>query len=124
MRYCDRCGNGHECTEEAAALDREVEITRLNTKRDIEVARIQASAAADIAETEAEHAADFAEGKAEGMETVIEASAPEEPGEGEPVVIEAEPEPEPEPEPDMVPPVVETHAADEPKQRGYWDAYR
>ncbi|HEX4788777.1 MAG TPA: hypothetical protein VH372_09975 [Actinospica sp.] len=129
MRFCPDCGTGHECEGTATALDREVEIERLRTKRDIEVARITASAARDIAETDAENSSEHAEGVAEGMETALEAvsggGAPEGEG-GAPVVVDMpdEAEAEAEPEPDMEPPVVDIAPAMDAKRGGYWDAYK
>jgi hypothetical protein len=129
MRFCPECGNGHECEGQASALDREVEIERLRTKRDIEVARINASAAKDIAETEAESDVARAEGEVDGMETALDALAgggETEGGDGAPVVVDAPPDPEPEveEEPDSAPPVVEVSAPRETKSAGYWGNYK
>lgn len=129
MRYCQACGQGHDCPGDVSAVDREVEIERLRTRRDIEVARIQASAAKDIAETDAEHSSEHAEGLAEGMETAIEAIAgggEPDGGEGTPIVVSAdtEPEPEPEEEPESAPEVVEVATPRESKRGGYWSNYR
>jgi hypothetical protein len=98
MRYCPECGTGHECTEEQEkterdAIDRDVEIARLNTHRDIEVARISASAARDISETESDAEVAHAEGVVEGVGTALDAVSGgqgDDPGPGDaPVVIEA-----------------------------------
>jgi hypothetical protein len=129
MRFCPDCGTGHECEAATTALDREVEIERLRTRRDIEVARITASAAKDIAETDAENPSEHAEGVAEGMETALEAlsggGAPASDG-GTPIVVDMpdEPEAEAEPEPDMEPPVVDVAPPKETKRGGYWDGYK
>jgi hypothetical protein len=101
MTYCATCGT--ECAncatkgEEQAAIDREVEIARLNTKRDVEVARITAGqwkdetetmAKADvkIAEIEAETGVEAAEAVAEAVTEIL---APDPPETAEPIVIEA-----------------------------------
>lgn len=131
MSFCPDCGMDHHIAdrEVAAAADREVEITRLNTRRDIEVARITANAAKDISETEAETGTARAEGQVEGMETVLETiSGGGEAGEGgePPVIVEApDPEPEPEPDPDVAPPPADPAPAPRGnKSRGWWDGYR
>jgi hypothetical protein len=132
MRYCERCGTGHECESDVqAAADREVAIEKLRTTRDIEVARINASAGVQVAETEAEHATQHAEGVVEGIETVLDAvsgeTAPDGDAvpEGEPIVVETAPEAEPEPELDAPPPPeVVTETSSRNGKGGYWGAYR
>lgn len=129
MRYCDRCGNGHECTaEEAERMKYEVKMEELRTNRDIEVARVNASAAKTIAETEAESGAARAEGEADGMREVIEAATGGETGtEPVPIMVDGPPaEPELEPGPDVEPPPAPEVSA-EPDTRGgggWWDGYR
>jgi hypothetical protein len=129
MRYCPDCGTPHECEGQAAAIDREVEIERLRTRRDIEVARITASAARDIAETEAESDVARAEGEVDGMETALDALAgggETDSGEGAPIVVDTTPEPEPEidEEPDSAPPVIDVATPRESKRGGYWGNYK
>ena len=62
--FCPECGTDHHAgeREEQTALDREVEMERLRTKRDVEVARINAGVVRDVTETEAEVATEVAEG--------------------------------------------------------------
>ena len=79
MTYCTECGQDHHAgeREEQTALDREVEMERLRTKRDVEVARIQAGVVRDTveieAETETEVAAVEAESGVEAAEAVADA---------------------------------------------------
>lgn len=108
MPYCANCGT--ECaacaeqTAEQTAIDREIELTRINRKADVEIARIQAGADKEIAETfaeadehiaeiEAETGVEAAEAVAEVLEEIV---APPEPEEPEPIVITDEPVAEPE----------------------------
>ena len=107
MAYCTVCGQNHHAEEEEAqaAIDREVEMERLRTKRDIEVAKIQAGqwkaetetmAEADVkvAEIEAESGVVAAEAVADAVTDIL---APEPEPVPEPVIITYSPEPEPEP---------------------------
>jgi hypothetical protein len=126
MTFCASCGT--ECAtcagqqEEQAAMDREVEIARLNTKRDIEVARIQAGAARDQTEmyTESDEAI-----------AGIEAAAGVEAAEAVAEVLEEilTPEPEPVPDPAPAPVVIDDEpdrtiepasSAPPPKAKGLW----
>lgn len=110
--FCPECGQDHHAGErqETAALDREVEIARINRKADIEIARIQAGsvraeadADVDIAEVEAVSGVEAAEAVADAL---TEIAAPPEPEPAPTIVVEPEPEPEPEPEiePEVMPP--------------------
>jgi len=103
MSYCPDCGVDHHAgeREETAALDREVEMERLRTKRDVEVARIQAGAVKDVTETEVdaevEVAAIEAEAGVEAAEAVAyvleEVVSPPEPEAAPVVVVDAPAEP-------------------------------
>jgi len=87
--FCPECGVDHHAAdrEATAAVDREVEIARINAKRDVDVARIGArmnreelEAAEEIAETQADAQVDTAVAEAEILGAAIEnADAP--PGE-------------------------------------------
>lgn len=129
MRYCEGCGTGHECEAQAeiAAVDRQVEIARLETKRDIEVARIQAGVQRDeletaetIAETEAEAEVTSAVAKAEILGDAIEGGIQDAP---EPVIIDA-PGPPAEEIAEDAPPEVEGSEPPEPARKtvglGMW----
>ncbi len=113
MAFCTECGTAcANCAEETAAadaIDREVEIARINRKADVEIARIQAGAARDttelitdseetIAEIEAVAGVEAAEAVAEVLEDIVTPESEPAP-EPAPVVIEDEPEPEPTIEP-------------------------
>lgn len=109
--FCPECGADHHAgeREETSALDREVEIERLRTKRDIEVARIQAGSVREMADAETEVAAieaeagvEAAEAVAEVLEDIVAPDPPEEGSDGSVVVVQALEEPEP--DPDMPPP--------------------
>src|SRR5271166_903057 len=107
MAFCTVCGANHHADEEdaAAAMDREVEMERLRTKRDIEVARIQAGVTRDTAETyteseetiaaiEAESGVLAAEAVAEVLEDIVTPETEPEAEGSEPVIVEAVNEPE------------------------------
>jgi hypothetical protein len=129
--YCPDCGVDHHIGDrkEQAALDREVEIARIQANRDIAVAKVTAHTAVAVAETENEIDTAHAEGIAEGMETALELGTGGQAAElgdtGAPIVVESpgEPEPEPEPEPDMMPPVVDTAPPARAAKGGWWDGY-
>lgn len=118
MTFCTECGQDHHAgeREEQAALDREVEMERLRTKRDVEVARINAGVVRDVTEEVAETELAVAEVEAvagtEAAEAVADALTavvtPEPAAPAEPVVIEA-PEPEPEAEGEVLPPPAKEH---------------
>ena len=99
MAFCTVCGANHHADEEdaAAAMDREVEMERLRTKRDIEVARIQAGVTRDTAETytesdetiaaiEAESGVLAAEAVAEVLEDIV---TPETESQPETIIVDA-----------------------------------
>lgn len=129
MTYCPTCGVDHHADEIAAeaAVDREVEIARINAKRDVDVARISArlerdalDTAEQIAETEGEAEVGAAAAEAAVLGEMLNADAAEQ----EPLVIDAPPTPEPEPDPtdDAAPPPIDEHQAapdeDKPRKRG------
>jgi hypothetical protein len=110
-----------------AAVDREIELARINRKADVEIAKIQAGAATAISETEAEADVARAEGIAEGMETVIDAGAPAEPAdaaepEGDPaeIVVVDSSERDGEAEPAIEPPPAEEPEAPAVARRKGW----
>jgi hypothetical protein len=128
MSFCTECGQDHHAgdREETAALDREVEIARINANRDVKVAQVtagmvrettetEAGAAVDIAETEAVAGVEAAEAVADVLADVV---APPEAEAAPPVIIDApaaEPElPEVEP-----PPAAEHHGEPAESSSGY-----
>lgn len=128
MRYCQDCGEGHECEAQAAvtAVDREIEIERLRTKRDIEVARIGAGVQRDeletaesIAETQAEAEVISAIAEAEILGDAIEGGIQDAP---EPLIIDAPPPGDD--APDEAPPEIEGSEPPEPARKsvglGMW----
>lgn len=113
--YCPGCGQTcPTCGDEQAktAIDREVEIARIQANRDIEVARLTAAADREVTETiadaevgvaaiEAEAGVEAAEAVADVLEDIV-TPEPEEPAE---IIVTgdagpAEPEAEPAPQPD------------------------
>ena len=127
MRYCDSCGNSHECEASESGREKaEVAIARLNTTRDIEVARIQSAAGVKIAGSDSAAVAAHAEGVEEGIGVVIGAQAPDEPeAEGAAIVIDASGGESAGEEllPEMAPPEVPVTAAAESGGAGWWDGY-
>lgn len=130
--FCPECGIDHHAgdREQKAALDREVEIARINANRDIEVAKVTARTAVAVAETDNAITAAHAEGKAEGMETAIEGGAVDGQGDelgelddGAPIIVESEPPPEEPPGPDMAPPVLEVPTPRRSSGGGWWAGY-
>jgi len=118
MAYCTDCGmqcaQCADATETQTAMDREVEMERLRTKRDIEVARIQAGVARDTAEIYTDAETEVAE---------IDALAGVEAAEAVADVLTdiVSPEPEPPADPVMISdPPAETEPADtiEPRESG------
>jgi hypothetical protein len=120
--FCPECGVDHHAGEREAetAMDREVEIARINAKRDVEVARVTAGMVKDEAETaaEAEVAVATVEAEAgveaaEAVADVLEDVVSPEPAETPPVVVEAPAAPagpaEPEPAEEVEPPPVHEH---------------
>jgi len=125
--FCSECGTDHHVEDRAAeaAVDREIEIARIQAQRDVDVARINARLARDeletaeaIAETEADAQVESAAAEAEIIAAVLDSGDQEQ----EPVIIDAPPvdEPEPDPTDDAAPPPVEDHEAadDKPRKRG------
>lgn len=128
-RYCPDCGTGHDCEAEAVvtAIDREIEIERLRTKRDIEVARISAGVQRDeletaesIAETQAEAEVISAVAEAEILGDAIEGGIQDAP---EPLIIDA-PGPPPDDTAADAPPEIEGSEPPEPARKtvglGMW----
>lgn len=129
MRYCEDCGNGHECTaagREPAESD-EVKIARINREADVAIAKLGARQDRDWNETrvevagieaEAEVAAAVAE--AEVVGAAIEAGIEPQP---EPVIIDA-PEAIAEDAPEDAPPPAEGSEPPAPKSKsaglGFW----
>ena len=83
MTFCTECGVDHHAgeREERTAVDREIELARINAKRDVDVARINArvdreglETAEEIAEVEAEAAVEAAAVEAEVIGAALEAS--------------------------------------------------
>jgi NMD protein affecting ribosome stability and mRNA decay len=81
--YCADCGVDHHAgeREERTAIDREIELARINAKRDVDVARINARVDRDgletaeaIAEVEAEAAVEAAVVQGEVVAAALEAS--------------------------------------------------
>ena len=114
MRFCQDCGNGHDCTAEGreSAESDEVKIARINREADVAIAKLAARSAREelatveeVAEIEAEAAVEAAVAEAEVIGAAIEAGIEPEP---EPVIIEA-PEPAGD-EPDDAPPELEGSA--------------
>jgi hypothetical protein len=112
MRYCEHCGNGHECAvadREPAESD-EVKIARINREADVKIAQLGARTERDwnetrveVAEVEAEAEVAAAVAEAEVIGAAIEAGIEPEP---EPVIIDA-PEAIADDEPDDAPPEAE-----------------
>jgi hypothetical protein len=124
--YCPDCGVDHHAAErleretEQAAVDRDIELARINAKRDVEIARLQAGAAADVAAAAAAEEVAHADGVVDGVRKVLETQQP--------------PAPEPEPEPPVVlnapivdapvdehedaPPPADASEPSEPKSKG------
>jgi hypothetical protein len=129
MRYCEDCGNGHECTaagRESVESD-EVKIARINREADVQIAKLGARTERDwnetrveVAEIEADAAVEAAAAEAEVVGAAIEAGIAPEP---EPVIIDA-PEAIADAEPDDAPPPAEGSAPPEPKAKaaglGFW----
>lgn len=83
MAFCPDCGADHHAgeREERLAVDREIELARINAKRDVDVARINARVDRDgletaeaIAEVEAEAAVEAAVVEGEVVAAALEAS--------------------------------------------------
>jgi NMD protein affecting ribosome stability and mRNA decay len=81
--FCAECGADHHAgeREERTAVDREIELARINAKRDVDVARINARVDRDgletaeaIAEVEAEAAVEAAVVEGEVVAAALEAS--------------------------------------------------
>ena len=113
MRYCEDCGNGHECDRrgpESVESDPAVKIARINREADVAIAKLAARTAREelatveeVAEVEADAEVEAAVAEAEVVAAAIEAGIEPEP---EPVIIDA-PEAIAEDEPDDAPPEVE-----------------
>ena len=81
--FCPECGADHHAGErdERAAVDREIELARINAKRDVDVARIQArvdreelETAEAVAEVQADAAVEAAVVEGEIVAAALEAS--------------------------------------------------
>jgi hypothetical protein len=116
MSYCVTCGQNHHEGEEQiqAALDRELEIAKVNAKRDVDVARYQYRAdlegletAEKIAKTEADAEVIAAVSEAEILGDAIEAGIVSD-DEQEPLIAPIQVNEEPEPE-TIEEPEPETH---------------
>lgn len=134
MPYCPHCGNETEQLIPVAspvtdAVDREVEIARINAERDIEVAKIAARQDRDwnetrveVAEVEAEAEVAAAVAEAEIIGDAIEASGADT-DMAEPIVIDA-PEAIAEDAPDDAPPEVQGSEPPAPSRKsagiGFW----
>jgi hypothetical protein len=89
MRFCEGCGQGHECEADTAdgAEKAAVAIARIEANRDIEVARLNAGAAKVIAEAEAQGEAEHAEGVVEGLELATGGGEPDADDAAAPVIV-------------------------------------
>lgn len=94
--FCPECGQDHHAEDRAAAaaVDRDIELAKINAKRDVDVARITANAdkreletEEAIAEIDAEVAVDVATAEAEVIGTIL--------GVGTESAEDTEPEPAP-----------------------------
>jgi hypothetical protein len=133
MPYCPHCGNETEqfitvASPVADAVDRDVEIARINAERDIEVAKIAARQDRDwnetrveVAEIEAVAEVESAEATAEIIGEVLAAETePEAPA--DPIIIDA-PEAIASDEPEDAPPETEGSPPPESKRKaglGMW----
>jgi hypothetical protein len=121
MRYCEDCGNGHDCTAEGRETPEsdEVKIARINREADVKIAQLAARSAREeletteaVAEIQADAEIEAAVAEAEVVGAAIEAGIEPEP---EPVIIDAPTAINEEPE--DAPPPAEGSEPPAPKRR-------
>jgi hypothetical protein len=128
MKYCQDCGNPHECAAETVSNveAEETKRVRIQADRDIRIAEVQAGAAKVIAEVEAESEADHLEGVIEGVELVAGDAEPDADDTTVPTIVVQGDDPGAEETTDVEEPPEVTSIPEPAKSGGggYWGGYR